>query len=112
MWLSFAIYYEIPVTALNESGTKSDIKGYHAYVKSWKAIIGENFQTRPESENIVDKYAAPVLKDTQGVGHLTNGKSGQYTKTIFYFLWSNQSNSAVATVKGKRTSYEMDKDKV
>ena len=80
------ISYEIPVFVLNESGTKSDIKSYQAYVNSSKAIIGENLQTRPESENIMDKYAAAVLKDTHVVGCLTSGKSGQYAKTIFYFL--------------------------
>ena len=74
-------------------------------MSSWKPIIGENLQTRPEHDNIMNKYAAALLKDTQIVGHLTKGESGRYAKTIFYLPRANKSNSAVVTVKGKRTDY-------
>ena len=74
-------------------------------MNSWKPIIRENLQTRPELENIMDKYAAAFLKNTQLVEHLTKGKFGRYAKTIFYSLPVNQSNSTVVTVKGKRTNY-------
>ena len=78
------------------SETKSDISGYHAYTNSWKAIIEENWQTRPGPGNIIDKYVVVVLKDTQVVGHST--------KTFFSFLRAkHQWNSAVVTVKEKRT---------
>lgn len=82
--LIFPTSYELP-----------DFKGYHAYMNSWNPIIGGNLQTRPEPENIMDKYDVAVLKDRQVVGHLTKGKSGRYAKTIFYFFQANQSNSAV-----------------
>ena len=33
-------------------------------MNSWKPIIGEELQTCPEPENIMDKYTVAVLKDT------------------------------------------------
>ena len=74
-------------------------------MNSWKPIIGEELQTCPEPENIMDKYTVAVLKDTQVVRHLTIRKSGRYAKTVFYFLQVNQSNSVVVTLKGKKTNY-------
>ena len=54
MWFKFSdILYEIPVNVLNELETKSDIIGYHAYVESWKPIIGGKLQNCPEPENIM-----------------------------------------------------------
>lgn len=94
--LNFATSQKIPVIVLNVSETKSDIRGYHAYTNSWKAIIEENWQTRSWT-NIIDKYVVVVLKDTQVVGHST--------KTFFSFLRANhQSNSAVVTIQEKRTN--------
>ena len=83
--LIFPTSYEIPVIVLNPFETKSDFKGYHAYMNSWNPIIGENLQTRPEPENIMDKYDVAVLKDRQVVGHLTKGKSGRYAKTMLSY---------------------------
>ena len=44
-------------------------------MNDWKPITGESLSTRSEPENITDKYAVTVLKDTQVVGHLCKGKS-------------------------------------
>ena len=55
-------------------------------MNDWTPILGENLSTRPESENEIDKYAVAVTKDAQVIGHLKKGKTGQYAKTIFYFL--------------------------
>ena len=71
---------------IKEFETKSVIKGYHAYMNDWTPILGENLSTRPESESEIDKYAVAVTKDAQVIGHLKKGKTGQYAKTIFYFL--------------------------
>ena len=54
-------------------------------MNSWNPIIGENLQTRPEPENIMDKYDVAVLKDRQVVGHLTERKSGRYAKTMISY---------------------------
>ena len=56
-------------------------------------------------ENMMDKFVAAVLKDTQVVGHLTKVQSARCDKIIFSFLRANQSNSAVAMVKGKKNNY-------
>ena len=75
----------------------------------WKPIIGDNLQTRPEPEDMMETYAVAILKDKQFVGHLTKEKFGRYAKTIFYFLRANQSSFAIVTVKGKELIMEMDK---
>lgn len=46
----------------------------------WRDIL----QCQMEPENIVDKYAVAVIKKNKVVGHLMNGKSGKFVKTIFY----------------------------
>ena len=56
--------HEITVIVRNEFETKSDVKGYHPYINSWKPIIGENLKTHSEAENVMKKYAVAVLKDT------------------------------------------------
>ena len=94
--------YKIPAIVFSLCETKSD---YHACNNSCKTLIGENFQIHPESKNIINKYFMAVLKDIRVVGYLNKGKSGRYAETIFYFLSAYQSNSAVVTVKGKRTNY-------
>ena len=100
--LNFPTSHEILVIVFNEFETKSDIdtllhnvskqtkralgilRCSHAYINNWKPIIGENLQTCPEPDNIMNKYAVAVLKDTQVVGHLTKGKSERCAKTVFY----------------------------
>ena len=54
----------------------------------------------------MNKHTVAILKDTQVVEHLTKDLhlTGWYTKTFFYFLRANHSNSAVVTVKGKRNN--------
>ena len=103
--LNLLTSYENPVIVLNEIETNTDIKGYHTYMNSWKTIIGENMQTYPKPEDIMSKYTVAVLKDTRVARRLTKVRSERCAKIIFYFLWANQSNSAVVTVKGKRTNY-------
>ena len=55
--------YEMPLVIIKEFETESVIKGYHAYMNDWTAILGENLSTRPESESEIDKYAVAVTKD-------------------------------------------------
>ena len=43
-----------------------------------------------------------VTKDARGIGHLKKGKTGRYTKTVFYFLRANPMNTASITATGKR----------
>lgn len=97
--------YENSLIVIKEFETKSNIKGYHAYMYHWKPIIEENISTRPELENIIDKYQMVVLKDRRVAGHVIKIKSSQYTETIFYFFWANYWNTSEIIVKGKGVNY-------
>ena len=50
----------------------------------------------------MDKFAVCVKINKKIVGHLKQGTSGRFTKTIFYFLRSDAYSSAWANVTGKR----------
>ena len=91
----------MPLVIIKEFETESVIKGYHAYMNDWAAILGENLSTRPERESDIDKYAVAVTKDARVIGHLKKGKTGPYAKTVFYFLQANPVNTASITVTGK-----------
>ena len=41
-----------------------------------------------EPTNKMDKFAVAVIKNKKIIGHLPLGKTGRFTKTIFYFLLS------------------------
>ena len=61
--------------------------------------MDEVLKAKIEPTNIVDKYAVSVLHDDRVVGHLKQGKSGRFAKTIFYFLRADIYSSC--TVIGK-----------
>ena len=43
-----------------------------------------------EPQNELDKYAVAVVdSESNIIGHLPKGKSGKYTKVIFYFFRSD-----------------------
>ena len=91
--------YEMPQVIIKEFETESVIKGYHAYMNDWAPILGESLLARPEPENEIDKYAVAVTKDARVIGHLKKGKTGQYAKTVFYFLPANPMASITVTRK-------------
>ena len=50
-------------------------------------------RTCVEPQREVDKYAVAIADNENNIiGHLSNGKSGKYVKTIFYFLRSDTLN--------------------
>ena len=51
-----------------------------------------------------------VTKDAPMIGHLKEEKTGQYAKTVFYFLQANRMNTASITLTGKRVKFEDGKD--
>ena len=61
-------------------------------MNEWISEIGETLKTCLEPENIVDKIAVAVEKESQIVGHLNKENSGLFVKTIFYFLHANHRN--------------------
>ena len=50
-----------------------------------------------EPDNAVDKYVVAVINKHRVVGHLMKGKSRKFAKTVFFYLRTNEINSA--TVK-------------
>ena len=47
------------------------IQGYHVYEEIWIAVFGEELNTEREIDNIVDRYAVAIKKDSgEIVGHL------------------------------------------
>ena len=54
-----------------------------------------------EPGNVVDKYIVAVMNKDRGVGHLMKGKSGNFAKTIFFFLRTDEINSAAVKIAGK-----------
>ena len=58
----------------------------------WTPVEKEELTNIMEPTNIQDKFAVAVKKKKKLVGHLSKGKTGQFAKTIFYFLKSCESN--------------------
>jgi hypothetical protein len=88
---------------------ESFVKGYHAYQYEWSPIVDEVLKAKIKPTNIVDKYAVCVLHHDRVVGHLKRGKSGRFTKTIFYFLRADTYSSCTVIIKGKDQNVRMTK---
>ena len=54
-----------------------------------------------EPDNAVDKYAVAVINKDRVIGHLMKGKSGEFAKTVFFFLRTDETNLATAKITGK-----------
>ena len=76
---------ELPIILTVETSHVTQIKEHHVYKDIWAPELGEHLEVQCKPENPVDKYAV-CLKSSNGtiVGHLKKGKSGRFTKTIFY----------------------------
>ena len=77
---------ELPIATINNFETISNVKGYYVYQGIWVPKIGETLSTEREPGNPKEKYALCVNKNECIVGHLPQGKIGNFAKTIFYIL--------------------------
>ena len=59
-----------------------------------------------EPDNTVGKYAVAVMNKDRVVGHLMKGKSGKFAKTVFFFLRTDEINSATVKITGKAVNKE------
>ena len=85
---------------VEEHEVSSFVMGYHEYSNTWTAIVGEVLQCRMESMELnIDKYAVVVMN--KGRVYLMKGKLRKFTKTVFFFLSVDVTNSAEVTVNGK-----------
>ena len=53
-----------------------------------------------EPTNKMDKFAIAVIKN-KFIGHIPLGKTGRFSKTVFYFLKCEYNDSKVKIVDGK-----------
>ena len=91
---------ELAIVIVQEHEVSSLVMGYHEYRKTWVPIVGETLQCQMEPDNVVDKYAVAVINKSKVVGHLMNGKSGKFAKTVFFFLRADTINSATVEITG------------
>ena len=77
---------ELTIVIVQEHEVSSLVMGYHEYCKTCQM----------EPDNVVDKYAVAVINKSKVVGHLMNGKSGKFAKTVFFFL-----RAATVEITGK-----------
>ena len=84
--LEVEVHKEIEIIRQSSYSYSSFLKGYHAYRNIWIPVKGEILQAEMEPSNAFDKYAVVAMRGGHVVGHLKNGKSGRFAKTIFYFL--------------------------
>ena len=66
--------------------------------------MNEELETEMEPDNVMDKYAACVKKNTSIVGHLPLGKNGKFAKMIFYFLRADQDAECKFVITGKEVN--------
>lgn len=70
--------------------------------KNWMPTKDEHLLAVMQVTNELDKYAfAFQTEDSKGVGHLPLGKSGKFTKTIFYYFKSNENNVCIVVITRK-----------
>ena len=79
----------------------SQVKGYHVYRGIWVPKIGETLSTENERSNPKYKYAVFVKKNECIVGHLSLSKTGNFAKTIFYFLRADKYSICEVEITGK-----------
>ena len=78
---------EFPIVAVKSYQIDGFIMGYHVYKTAWTPCIKKVLCGVMESTNLMGKYAVAVQRnDGQLVVDLPPGKSGKFTKTIFYFF--------------------------
>ena len=88
---------------VNDKDTRTSLISFWCFYSwLWKYFtpfagqsLEKTYQLVQNLRIVTDTYAMVVLKDTPALGHLSNGKTGRYAKTIFYFLPANHLNTAV-----------------
>ena len=82
------------VKASTEIGTY--VKGYH--------VVNEELEAGMEPDNVMDKYAVCVKRNTSIVGHLPLDKNRKLAKMISYFLRADQDAEWKVVITGKEVN--------
>ena len=75
--------------------------GFHDYSKIWEPKSNEILDIKLEPTNKMDKFAVAVIKNQKIIMHLPLGKTGRFSKTIFYFLSCEYNDCKVKIVEDK-----------
>ena len=67
----------------------------------WVPKIDEKCSIERELDKSEDKYAVCVKKNDHIIGHFPLGKSGNFAKTIFYFLRADEYSVCEVVITGK-----------
>ena len=63
------------------------VMGFQEFKNTWTLVENQKLETRMKPENKEDKFAVAVIGGNHSiVGHLMEGKTRRFAKTIFYFL--------------------------
>ena len=66
--------------------------------------MNEELETEMEPDNVTDKYAVCVKKNSSIVRHLPLDKNRKFAKTIFYFLRADQDAECKVVIIGKEVN--------
>ena len=75
---------------MKEYQHNSPVKRFHVYKEIWNPVKGEILDTRMEPENPTDKYTVCAENNGKFVVHLTKGNNARFSKTIFFFMRTDE----------------------
>ena len=99
--LSQKIDIFLPIIKERKLNFKSFVIGFHLYKKIWEPKSNEILEVKLEPTNKMDKFAVAVTKNKKIIGHIPLGKTGCFSKTIFYFLRCKYNDCKVKIVVSK-----------
>ena len=66
---------------MDEFTFDSAVRGYHVCQDVWKPAAGEKLHAEQEFDNLMDKFAVKVTKNSETVGHMPR----EYSQISWYF---------------------------
>ena len=66
--------------------------------------MNEELETEMDPDNVMDKYAVCVKKNTSIVGHVPLGKNGKFVKIIFYVLIADQDSERKVVITDNKVN--------
>ena len=70
-----------------------------------EANYNDELETKMEPDNVMDKYAVCIKKNTSIVGHLHLGKNRKFPKMMIYFLRADQDAECKVVITGKEVNF-------
>ena len=74
---------------------------FHEYRKIWESKSNEILEAKLAPTTKMNKFAVAVIKNKKTNGHLPLGKTGRFSKTMFYFVRCEYNDYKVKIVDGK-----------